>query len=59
MKLITKSMVLPIIAVLALFVKSVFNIEIPESFQNDLAVWIIGGAALVTTVHGIWKNHKK
>lgn len=56
---ITKSMVAPIIAVLALFVKSVFNIEIPTDVQAQIVTYIVGGIALVTAVVGIVKSHKK
>jgi hypothetical protein len=55
----TKTMIAPIVAVVALFVKAVFNVEIPETVQADIATYIVGGVALVTTVIGIWKNHRK
>ena len=55
----TKSMIAPIIAVAALFVKAVFNIEIPNDVQAEAATIIVGVGALVTTVIGIIKNHKK
>lgn len=56
---VTKSMIAPIIAVLALFIKSVFNIEIPNELQDQAAVVIVGVFALVTAIRGIWKNHFK
>ncbi len=55
----TKTMIAPIIAVLALFIKAVFNIEIPNEVQDQIVVAVVGIAALVTTIIGIVKNHKK
>lgn len=55
----TKSMVAPIIAVVVLFIKAVFKIDIPNEVQDQAAVIVVGVVALVTTVHGIFKNHKK
>lgn len=55
----TKSMILPFIAVLALVTKAVLGVDISAELQDQIAngIVILGGAGYV--VYGIFKNHKK
>lgn len=55
----TKSMLLPIISILAFAIKSLFHIELSQDLQSQIAQWILGGILLGTNVWGIVKNHKK
>jgi uncharacterized membrane protein len=55
----TKSMILPILAVLALLVKTVFHIDIPSDTLDNIAQAIIAVTLVVVNIHGIIKNHKK
>jgi uncharacterized protein (DUF697 family) len=55
----TKTMIAPIVAVIALAIKGFFGIEIPETVQAEIVTYLVGAIALGTTVWGIVKNHKK
>ena len=53
---ITKGMVIPIIAVLAFFIQTVFHINISDAVQSQIADIIVNGALLVSAIVGIVKN---
>lgn len=54
-----KTIILPILSTLAIFIQLVFGVTIPEDVVSDLAV-VIGNAILIGfTLVGIFKNHKK
>lgn len=48
-----KTVILPLIALLAIIVKSWFNIEIGSELQDDIAETIVTLIAL----YGVFKNH--
>lgn len=56
---ISKSMILPIIAVLAFFIQTVFHINISLELQNEFADIIVNAVLLVGAVIGVVKNHQK
>lgn len=56
---ISKSMILPIIAVLAFFIQTVFHINISLELQNEFADIIVNAVLLVGAVVGVVKNHQK
>lgn len=50
-----KTMIAPLIALLALAVQTIFHVEVNDGLQAD-----IGNAILtIITVYGVFKNHKK
>lgn len=55
----TKTMITPLVAVLAIAIKAVFNIEVPETVQAQVTEFVVGAGALYVVVRGIIKNHKK
>lgn len=55
----TKSMVLPIIAVVALGVKALTGIEISADLQEQLATGIVILGGVAYAIYGVFKNHKK
>jgi uncharacterized membrane protein len=52
------SIIVPIIAVLALLIKSVFGIEIGQELQTQFAEGLTAFALAVVAVFGIIKSHK-
>jgi hypothetical protein len=54
-----KTIIAPLVGVLVIAVKLIFGIDINEDLQAQIIDWFIVGASLVTTVYGIFKNHKK
>lgn len=54
-----KTMIAPIVAVVALLVKTFFGIEIEEDLQNQIIETIGMVVLAVVAVHGVVKNHKK
>lgn len=54
---ISKSMILPIIAVLAFFIQTVFHINISLELQNEFADIIVNAVLFVGAVIGVVKNH--
>jgi len=55
----SKTVIAPIITVLVLFVKAVFNIDIPDTLVSQITEWVVLGASLVVSLIGVFKNHKK
>ena len=53
-----KTIVVPIISVIALALQIVFGVEIDEGVVNDVAVAIGNIIAVGFVVYGIFKNHK-
>lgn len=54
-----KTIIAPIIAVLALAVQAIFGVEIPEEILNEAVVVIVNAVLLVTAVVGIFNDYKK
>lgn len=54
-----KSVVAPIIAVIAIALQLVFGVEIPEELQNNITDAIINIVLVGTVVYGIITNHTK
>jgi glycopeptide antibiotics resistance protein len=52
-----KSVITPIVGFIALVVQWIFNIDISEEVQSQIADFIINGAALGAVLYGIFKNH--
>lgn len=52
-----KSVIAPIVGFMALVVQWIFNIDISEEVQGQIADFIINGAALGAVLYGIFKNH--
>jgi glycopeptide antibiotics resistance protein len=52
-----KSVIAPIVGFMALVVQWIFNIDISEEVQSQIADFIINGAALGAVLYGIFKNH--
>jgi uncharacterized membrane protein YfbV (UPF0208 family) len=50
-----KTIIAPIIAVLALVSQQVFHVELNDSVQSD----IVNALLTAVTLYGIFKNHKK
>lgn len=53
-----KTVIAPIIGFLALTLEWLFNINIGEELQGQIADFIINGVALGAVLYGIIKNHK-
>lgn len=54
-----KTMILPIVAVIALAVKAFTGIEVSAELQEQIATGIAILGAAVYAVYGVFKNHKK
>lgn len=54
-----KTIIAPIIAVLVLFVQSVFHVDVPDTLVAQITDWVVIGGSLVLSVVGIFKNHHK
>lgn len=52
-----KSVIAPIVGFIALVVQWIFNIDISEEVQSQIADFIVNGAALGAVLYGIFKNH--
>lgn len=55
----SKVVIAPIIAVLALAVQTIFSVTIPEEVVNEVVVTVVNAGLLVTAIIGVFKNHKK
>jgi uncharacterized membrane protein len=55
----TKTMIAPIILVLAMAIKGLFGIDIPQTTQDLIVQAVVIVAAVAVQIHGIYKNHKK
>jgi hypothetical protein len=51
---VNKTIILPIVSALAIFVKSVTGYEVGGEVQNAIVDIVLGGV----TIWGIYKNHK-
>lgn len=54
----TKSMVLPIVMVIAMAIKIIFGIDIPQDTIDQITQSIVTLGAAVYAIYGIYKNHK-
>lgn len=55
----TKSMIAPIVAVLAIAIKAITGIEVSAEIQEQIVTGVIILGAAGYSVYGIIKNHKK
>lgn len=55
----SKTIIAPIVAVIALLVQFVFGVEIPEEVVNELTLTITNTALVAITLMGIIKSHDK
>lgn len=54
----TKTMILPFIAVIVVAVKFTMGIDIGEDVQNQVADWLVATTTIVSLVYGIIKSHR-
>lgn len=54
-----KSVIIPVISVLALGVGAIFHITIDDASINTIAEFVAAGVTLYFTLKGILQNHKK
>ena len=57
--MVTKSMIVPIVAVLALAVQAIFGISVDEATQTQIVDTIVSVVAVGLTIKGIIENHIK
>jgi hypothetical protein len=55
----TKSMIAPIVAVIAIAIKAITGVEISGEIQEQIVTGIFVLGAAGYAVYGIFKNHKK
>lgn len=55
----SKTIIAPIVAVLAIVVQLVFGVEIPEDVVEQIVAVVGNVVAIGLVVYGIVKNHKK
>lgn len=53
-----KTIIAPVIAVLALVLELVFKVKLPEELQNGVIDGISNLVAIAVVIYGILKNHK-
>lgn len=54
-----KTVIAPIVAVLALAAQLIFGIDISEEMQSQIVEWVANGVLIGTAIYGVVKNHKK
>lgn len=54
-----KTIIAPIVAVLAMAVQLLFGVKIDEQVLNELTVVIANAIAVFVTLYGIYTNYKK
>lgn len=54
----TKTMILPFLAVIVVAVKFVMGIDINEDVQNQIADWLVATSSIASLVYGIIKSHR-
>ena len=54
-----KTVIAPIIAVLALAVQAIFGVTIPEEILNEVVMTVVNAGLLVTAIIGVFKNYKE
>lgn len=54
-----KTMIAPIVAIIALAIKGLFKVEVPEELQNTVTDWISTGILIGVGIYGVAKTHKK
>ena len=52
-----KTMLIPIIGTIFIFVQAVFGVEIPEDTQFQLVMGIVNLVAIGSVIYGIWHSH--
>ena len=55
----TKTIIAPIIAVLALAVQAIFGVTIPEEILNEVVMTVVNAGLLVTAIIGVFKNYNE
>jgi hypothetical protein len=55
----TKSMIAPIVAVIAIAVKAITGVEISGEIQEQIVTGVVILGAAGYSIYGIIKNHKK
>ena len=55
----TKSMIAPLVSILALALGKIFGIEIGTDLQAQIVDAIITVVFVVSAVYGVFKNHKE
>lgn len=59
MKQYDKSVILPVLGVIALAIGAVFHISIDDSALDKIAEGIAAAITIGVTLYGVIKNHKK
>lgn len=54
-----KTIIAPIVAVLAMAIQLIFGVEIPESLVNEIVITASNVVAVFVAVYGIFKNYQK
>lgn len=59
MIVMSKTIIAPIVAVIALAIQLIFDVKIPDEVLNEVVMAIGNVALVVASLVGIFKNHKK
>ena len=54
-----KTIIAPIVAVLAMAIQLIFGVGIPESLVNEIVITVSNVVAVVVAIYGIFKNYQK
>lgn len=54
----SKSIIVPIVAVIAFFIQSVFHVQISSDLQSQIIDFIVNAGLLVISLIGVFKNHQ-
>lgn len=54
-----KTMIAPLVAIIALAIKGLLGIEVGEDLQAQITDWVATGIFVGITIYGVFKNHKK
>ena len=54
-----KTIIAPIVAVLAMAIQLIFGVEVPESLVNEIVITVSNVVAVVVAAYGIFKNYQK
>ena len=54
-----KTIIAPIVAVLAMAIQLICGVEIPESLVNEIVLTVSNVVAVIVTIYGIFKNYQK
>lgn len=53
----SKSIIAPIVATLAIVIQFIFGVEIPQEVLDEVVVNIVNVTAVITVLYGIFKDH--